>query len=57
MLNTICCVTSCYFYAAMATFENLQNDLWTFHLMIGFEAVFAFDIIFNFFAQYTETGH
>ena len=56
LLNTICCLTSCYLYAYLAAFED-ANDIETLEYVNYFyESIFIITIIMQFFVEFNEDG-
>lgn len=56
-IYTICCIFSCYFYVALASFQNMQTYSASIKITLFLESVFLLNIIISFFVEYKEVGH
>ena len=54
--NVFCCLTSCYFYAYMAAFENPTTGDFKSDVFVGFECIFFISFALNFIVEYTPEG-
>lgn len=54
--NVFCCLTSCYFYAYMAAFENPKYGDPKWSVFGGLELVFLISFLLNFIVDYYPDG-
>ena len=55
-INIFCCLTSSYFYAFMAAFENPKSGSFLSNINIAFECIFLISLMIQFLVQYTPPG-
>ena len=57
MFNTLCCLTSSYFYVVLAAFPTMLENEMLINLNLGYEVIFTVTIMLSFFAEYVEEGN
>ena len=55
-INTLCCLTSSYFYAYMAAFKEAAEDVHLTNLNLSFETIFLISMVLQFLVEYKEIG-
>ena len=56
-LNTLCCLTSSFFYAFMAAFRGMTENPTLYKINMAYESVFLISMGLQFIVEYVEVGN
>ena len=56
-LNTLCCLTSSFFYAFMAAFRGMTGNPTLYKINMAYESVFLISMGLQFIVEYVEVGN